>query len=186
MKLRRVLATSMVALVVGVGATIGVLWHEGYRAYVVHTGSMVPNYNPGDLVIDRPASGHYQRGEVITFRHSALSSDVVTHRIVSVTAAGIRTKGDANPTADAWVIRPNQVRGAAAWRLPGFGYVAVFVQQPFGIAALATGVVMIALLWSLFFPSDPPVRGSPATARHRARRGRHAARPGVMARAVSG
>lgn len=181
MRLKRVMAVVAAGVLVAVATTVGVLWHDGYRAYVVHTGSMVPEFNPGDLVIDRRANGSYHRGEVITFRHSALSTDVVTHRVVSVTPAGIRTKGDANPTADAWVIRPNQVRGAVVWRLPGAGYLTVFLKQPFGIGALAAVIIAISLLWGLFFPSASPVPAASATrrlARHRApRRRRHELHP---------
>ena len=130
-------ATLLIAIV---GAAGWGLWrHSGYRVYVVHTGSMVPTYRPGDLVLDRRPSGQYHRGEVITFRHSDLTTDVVTHRITDVTAAGlIHTKGDANATADVWDIRPDQVQGTAVLRLGGFGYLVVFLRQPAGIGALAT------------------------------------------------
>ena len=125
--------------------------------YVVHTGSMVPRYVPGDLIIDRPASGHYRVGEVITFRHSDLTPDVVTHRIVGFTPQGlIRTKGDANRTPDAWEIRPAQVRGTAPVRVPGFGYLAVYLRQPAGVASLATVVFALVLLWRMFFPVETP------------------------------
>ncbi len=45
-----------------IGATGAWLWHSGYRAYVVHTGSMSPTYKPGSLVIDKPAKGGYRPG----------------------------------------------------------------------------------------------------------------------------
>jgi signal peptidase len=147
---RWALAALLLAGVVGTGLTC---WLQGYRIYVVHTGSMVPTYNPGDLVLDRRPAGHYRRGEVITFRHSDLTTDVVTHRITGVTATGlIHTKGDANATADVWDIRPDQVRGAAVARLPRLGYLVVFLRQPAGLASIATAVLAIVLLWRLFFP----------------------------------
>ena len=88
-------------LALAVIGTAAARYAQGYRAYVVHTGSMSPTYRPGSLVIDRPTNGHYHRGEVITFRHSEGNDDLVTHRVVAVTPKGIHTKGDANRTADA-------------------------------------------------------------------------------------
>ncbi len=148
------------------------LWHAGYRAYVVHTGSMSPVYVPGDLVIDAPAPNRVRPGEVITFRHSALATDVVTHRVVTVTRQGIHTKGDANRSVDAWTIRPGQVRGRVISRIPYGGYVAVFLQRPGGVASVATSALAIVLLWGLFFPcsgdaSDRATRGPVRRARHR-------------------
>ncbi len=141
----------LVALISG-----AVLWTQGYRVYVVHTGSMVPTYRPGDVVIDRPAQHHYRAGQVITFRHSADTTDVVTHRITDVTPAGlIHTKGDANRTADVWDIRPNQVRGTVAMKVTDLGYLLVFLSQPAGAASLGLSVLALVLLWTLFFPAEP-------------------------------
>jgi signal peptidase I len=147
-------ATLALALLVAlVSATA--LWTQGYRVYVVHTGSMVPTYRPGDVVIDRPAQHHYRAGEVITFRHSSQTTDVVTHRITDVTPAGIiHTKGDANRTADVWDIRPDQVRGTVAMKVTDLGYLLVFLSQPAGAGSLALTVLALVLLWTLFFPAD--------------------------------
>ena len=128
------------------------LWQDGYRAYVVHTGSMQPNYKSGSLVIDRPADHDFQRGDVITFRHSAITKDVVTHRVRDITAAGlIHTKGDGNGAADVWDIRPDQVSGVVIAGIPLAGYVVVFLQQPAGIASVMLAVLAMWLLWGLFF-----------------------------------
>lgn len=145
------------AATVGIAAVVGpaaVLWHQGYRMYVVHTGSMTPTYPPGTVVVDRPPSASYRAGEVITFRHSDLTTDVVTHRVVGVTAAGIHTKGDANTTPDPWTIRPNQVQGQTILGVRRAGYVAVYFQQPAGIASIVTLLAGAMLLWGLFFPPD--------------------------------
>jgi signal peptidase len=136
-------------------ATGAVLWREGYRVYVIHTGSMTPTYRPGDIVVDRPAQKQYRPGEVITFLHSGTSSDLVTHRITDITPAGlIHTKGDANASADVWDIRPDQVKGSTMFGVRDLGYLVVFLQQPAGVAAVATSTVGLILLWSLCFPAD--------------------------------
>jgi signal peptidase len=163
---RRVSLTLVGLLLIGVVATVAVLWSEGYRVYVVHTGSMVPTYDPGDVVIDRPAGGSYHPGEVITFRHDISTTDVVTHRILSVGPDGIRTKGDANASPDAWTIPFSFVRGREVTHVKDLGYVLVFLEQPSGLAALATGSIGLVLLWGLFFPADPAPARSRPTPRH--------------------
>lgn len=62
------------------------------------SGSMEPVIAPGDayLLIDM---GSYREGDIVTF-YSATRSEHVTHRIVSDTAEGYLTQGDANPTTD--------------------------------------------------------------------------------------
>jgi signal peptidase I len=153
----------LVALISG-----AVLWTQGYRGYVIHTGSMDPTYRPGDVVIDRPNQHRYHAGEVITFLHSSQTTDVVTHRITDITPAGlIHTKGDANRTADVWDIRPDQVRGNVTFGVRGLGYLLVFLHQPAGVASLAFAVAAVAFLWTLFFPpqaSDGPHRRAHARA----------------------
>jgi signal peptidase len=142
-------------LALGMIGTAATLYAQGYRAYVVHTGSMSPTYRPGSLVIDRPADGHYHRGQVITFRHSEGSDDLVTHRVAAVTPQGIHTKGDANRTADAWTIPTDQVRGTVIAGLPYLGFLMVYLQQPRGVASVATISIAVVLLWGLFFGPEP-------------------------------
>jgi signal peptidase I len=152
-------------LVVAIVATLAwtlfafgaVAWHDGYRMYVIHTGSMQPTLNPGSLIIDKPVGARtaLKPGEIITFRHSDQTTDVVTHRFVSYTATGlINTKGDANETADPWQIRPPQVTGAEAYAIPELGYLVVFLRQPSGVAAVMTALLGLILLWGLFFPAS--------------------------------
>ncbi|RLV49614.1 signal peptidase I [Nocardioides mangrovicus] len=156
-----------VLMVFGLGFVLtyaGLGWHAGYRPYIVHTGSMTPTYRSGDLVLIKRHEA-YAVGSVITFSHGEGDDDLVTHRIVKVTAAGISTKGDANATDDAWTIAPDQVRGVAVGSLPAMGYVARFLQVPAGIGALLTSVLSALLLWGLFFPAPAPVRAPRARAR---------------------
>lgn len=161
------LVLSLVVLALCAVGTAGYdLWHHGYRAYIIHTGSMTGSYDSGDFVIDRPVPDHLHVGAAITFAHSG-SGEIVTHRIVSMSSAGIRTKGDANPTPDAWTISPSQVKGVVATSIPRAGYVAYFFKQPAGDAAAMTGILALILLYGLFFA--PTVTATRRPGRHHRR-----------------
>lgn len=154
MKLVRTLALALAALA-AMACVSAALWfsHEGHGLYVVKTGSMAPTYSPGDVVVDSPAAGGYRPGDVLTFQISA-SGDLVTHRFIRVDEDGrLHTKGDANKTADAWALRPGQVRGVVESHVPKLGYLIVFLRQPAGIAGVMTSALSIFLLWGLCFPA---------------------------------
>jgi signal peptidase len=128
-------------------------WHSGYRLYIVDTGSMSPALVPGDVALDGPAKGNYHPGEIITFRHSDLTTDVVTHRITDLQSGVIHTKGDANRTADVWGIRPNQVQGVYVLKVSRLGYLLIFLRQPAGVVLVA-GLLALIFGWGFFFPSS--------------------------------
>jgi signal peptidase len=113
---------------------------------------MAPALLSGDVVLDGPPKSTYHPGDIITFRHSDLTTDVVTHRITDLRSTVIHTKGDANRTADVWDIRPNQVQGIVVVKLPLLGYLLVFLRKPVGVTAAVVGVLALMLLWELALP----------------------------------
>jgi signal peptidase len=170
-RLRTVAACLLAALAISAVAVGLVGWHEGYRLYAVRTGSMTPTYPVGSLLLDAPATGGTPRaGEVITFR---TSDGLVTHRVHDLTAAGIKTKGDANRSADPWTLPVRNVEGAVVAGVPFGGYLLVFFQQPAGVPSLMVLTVSIVLAWSIFFGSAPEAQAAPA----RRPAGRHLAVP---------
>lgn len=153
---RRCAYALLIATAVAVVGTGGWFWHQGYRVYVLRTGSMTPTYPTGSVVLDRPGRGHYAVGQVITFDRVELGEKVVTHRIVKIRPDGsITTKGDANRTPDVWTVTPHQVRGSVVFGVKDLGYALVFLRQPTGVAALALSIASMAMLWGLFFPAEP-------------------------------
>jgi signal peptidase len=135
-------------------AISGILaWHNGYRLFIVHTGSMAPTILAGDVVLDGPPKAAYRAGEVITFRHSDRSTDLVTHSVIDFKGGVIHTKGDANRTADVWNIRPDQVQGVVLRRLPRLGYLFVFLKQPLGLASVLFAGIALVLVRKVFSPS---------------------------------
>lgn len=139
----------------------------GYRLFVVTTGSMRPALPPATLLLVAPAA-QLRVGDVITFHPGPTAT--TTHRVVSVDASGVRTKGDANPSADYWRLTPDQIVGKVVGALPYAGYAVVYVRQPGGVASLLLVGLAVWLAWGLFFPStatETARAGAPSGRRRR-------------------
>ncbi len=103
-----------------------------YNAYVVLTGSMVPEIMPKDVVITkRREPEELQVGDIVTFlsSDSRLSGIIVTHRIKDVIKDPVtgkytyQTKGDANNTADFALAESHNIIGEVIFKIPKVGYV---------------------------------------------------------------
>lgn len=103
-----------------------------YNAYVVLTGSMLPEIKPNDVVITkRRAPEELEVGNIITFlsSDSRLSGVIVTHRIKEVLhdpTTGkytYRTKGDANNTVDFALAESHNIIGEVIFKIPKVGYI---------------------------------------------------------------
>ncbi len=152
---RRVVRAGAVSLAVLVVALGAVLWAQGWRLYAVASGSMLPTYAVGDLVVTAPPRGEVVPGDVVTYPSPEGSRhEVTTHRVVDVTAEGLVTQGDANDTSDVFPVPVDAVVGRVTAAVPAAGYAVVFVQQPAGVGAVMTSLLSLVLLWGLFFPDD--------------------------------
>ena len=103
-----------------------------YNAYVVLTGSMVPEIMPKDVVITkRREPGELEKDDIITFlsSDSRLSGVIVTHRVREIyvdSTTGLytyQTKGDANNTVDFALAEHHNVIGEVIFRIPKVGYI---------------------------------------------------------------
>ena len=151
-------ATSWVVIVglLALLAAAVVATRHGYQLYVVRSGSMIPAFAPGDVVVIGPVGDRVVPGEVVTFQHSSRSDDLVTHRVTEVTSTGVlHTKGDANQTADVWDIRPEQVQGVERFVVPRLGYVIVFLREPRGMAVAICILVAVILALSTLVSARP-------------------------------
>lgn len=122
----------------------------------VLSGSMVPTFNPGDLVITKPVDAKdLKRGDIITFQPKSDDPTLITHRVVSIgtTLAGkevLVTKGDANNAQDP-SIAPEQVKGQYVYRIPYLGFVANAVPanlKGFAIQIIG-GAVLLYVLYQI-------------------------------------
>lgn len=119
----------------------GTGYEPKFSIYTIATGSMVPNINIYDAVInirvDDP--NDLKVGDVITFRSSSPSSPnlTITHRIKAITKDNegnvcYVTKGDANPIEDEACAKFKNVIGKVIIRIPGLGHIQRFLASGMG------------------------------------------------------
>lgn len=107
----------------------------GLEMFVVTSGSMTPNIDPGDVVMVDIGESNPRVGDVITFRPSDDPKLFITHRIVEVNHTPTRsveyvTKGDANPSVDLRPVERTQVVGPVHAVLPLIGRLVLGMRDP--------------------------------------------------------
>jgi signal peptidase len=158
----------------------------GGHALTVLSGSMVPEFSPGAMVVDRPTPADSLRvGDVITYATTDELSGapiLITHRIVEVrpsdTGPTFITQGDANNSPDSRPVEANQVRGEVWYSVPYIGTARNFLLAQGAGLILAGAAGLGVAIWLLIraFRSEPePAQDAPA------RPGRHRTRNGAMA-----
>lgn len=118
------IAVAALALVVVVVPAVA-----GAHPYTVLTGSMVPLYPPGTLVVVRAVDpADIAIGDVVTYQLHSGEPQVVTHRVVGIQLAAdgeitFITQGDANNIADEKPVREAQVVGRLWYAVPYIGWI---------------------------------------------------------------
>ena len=113
-------------------AALAFVFHIG--VHPVLTGSMVPTYAPGSIILTRPMPVSQVRPGDIVLIIPPGRSVAYAHRVVSVTGSPshpiIRTKGDANAADDPWhaKLTSNQVPEVVA-TVPYVGRLAVLLNH---------------------------------------------------------
>lgn len=111
-----------------------------FSSYIIASGSMTPNIRVNDLVINQRVKAYeVQVGDVITFlSESPLSNGLtITHRVVAIIQSPdgsylFRTKGDANQTADDWLVPEENIVGKVLIKIPYIGYIHSFLLNSYG------------------------------------------------------
>ena len=119
-----------------------------YNAYVVLTGSMIPEIMPKDVVITKKRDAkELEVNDIITFISSdpRLSNIIVTHRIKNKyydSTTGkytFQTKGDNNNVEDFSLAQEQNVIGEVIYKIPKLGY----IQE---LLATKGGLIIIILI----------------------------------------
>ena len=137
----------------------------GLERYVMTGSSMAGGIDRGSIAFERvvPVSD-LRVGDVITYSHPGAGADqdaMVTHRIVSIRPEGIRTQGDAEATADPWVLHPDSpTMSRVEFTIPWIGWAYLLLYRAQGwVLTLASAAVLVVLM-------TRRMRHRPATLRH--------------------
>ena len=84
---------------------------------------MTPAIPPGSLIAVVPLRGEPLAGQVVAYRQRP-GGRIVVHRVVGCEADGIRTRGDANASADPHVVAEKDLLGRVVWTSPLLGRLA--------------------------------------------------------------
>ncbi len=107
-----------------------------FKSLVVMSGSMEPKIHVGAVAIVKP-SEEVKVGEIITFKDPRDPKNLITHRVVEIGENEvIKTKGDANNTADNWEVKRGDIVGKFLFSLPLLGYAVDFAKRPQGFLLL--------------------------------------------------
>jgi signal peptidase I len=198
--LGRVVSLVATLAVVGIAALAaalaGVPAVVGGHTLTVLSGSMVPEFAPGAMVVDRPAPPSSLRvGDVITYATTDEVSGapiLITHRIVEIrSAAGsptFITQGDANNSADDRPVEASQIRGKVWYSVPYIGTARNFLLARGAGMILGGAAGLIASVWFLLrlVRAPEPRQNAAASAQSPARGGRHRARNATVVTALLG
>lgn len=148
----RYLDRLLIAAVVGMSvAVLGglVLVLLGFRPLVVRSGSMVPTYQVGDVVmVEQIHADGLRPGDVVSLEYYPDFGESMTHRVRSARRVGdrieVETRGDANERSEVWSVAAGTSVGRVVARIPAIGTPATMVRTATGPAVLGvTGVVVI-------------------------------------------
>jgi signal peptidase I len=147
-------------------AALAFIFH--FSVHPVLTGSMVPTYSPGSIIVTRPMPvSQVRRGDIVVIIPPGLSV-AYAHRVVSVTGSPshpiIRTKGDANAADDPWhaKLTSNQVPEVVA-TVPYVGRLAVLLNHAnwTRILVIAGGGSVVLVAGMVLILSGDRRRGMP-------------------------
>lgn len=142
---------SFLALVAGMAV--------GFRPLVVHSGSMSPSVNGGDVVVTRMVKPAEVRvGDIVTFRDPSREQRLVTHRVREVhreaESFSFVTRGDTNTGVERWSIDADGTLGRLSLRIPLVGYAigwlgtAAVKAALLAVGALVLAIAAVRRIWS--------------------------------------
>lgn len=114
----------------------------GCSAVTVMSGSMEPEFSPGDMLIIK-GQEQYQTGDIVTYNSGG---SFITHRIVGKDGDAWVTQGDANNAPDGTLLRDEDLYGKVCLVIPKLGNAAIFLRTPFGTLLLCVGLFALVEL----------------------------------------
>ncbi|MFV0529542.1 MAG: signal peptidase I [Lachnospiraceae bacterium] len=120
----------------------------GYKAYIVLSDSMSPEFVAGDYIIDKMSPyEEIESGDIITYVLE--TNTIITHRVTEISPEGITVQGDSNDNVDETLVTADNYIGTQTYMIPGIGKLLVKLQTP--LVLIVIGVLMALYLLYLFF-----------------------------------
>ena len=120
----------------------------GYRSYTVLSGSMEPEFYPGDIVITKHKNKtDIKINDIVTYRDN--DGVIITHRIIEEIPEGYITKGDNNNIED-YPTDKSDIIGKFIFAIPKIGYVISYAMSPVGMVTIALVITFIFIYDFIF------------------------------------
>lgn len=118
----------VLAGILGIVGFVMVASRQGWEFDAVLSGSMVPVYDVGGLVVFRPVdTAMLKEGDIISFKLPGIDTPIC-HRIIDIVEENgsvyYQTKGDANEDPDPDKVLPEYVKGTGVLHVPYVGRLA--------------------------------------------------------------
>ncbi len=168
---RRLLAALTTTLAIGLAAACAIF---AVGVFVLHleirpilTGSMVPTYGPGAIVVTKPVPvADLHKGMIVLFVPPGEHTEFA-HRITSVTGSRsdpiITTKGDANKAPDPWHARLTSATvPEVVATVPWIGRLMVGVRGPVQVVLILMGGLLVGVSGMRRILRPAPLHGVPA------------------------
>lgn len=124
----------------------------GYEIYGILSQSMEPEIASGSVIYVKDiAPEDVEVGDVITFKMSAKSDVVATHRVVEVLLdeKAFVTKGDNNDAVDSSPVSFDRLLGITVFSLPYLGELSILIYSVNGIAGIVIAFAIAIFCWIL-------------------------------------
>jgi len=130
----------------------------GFKVYTVVSGSMVPIYEIGDVIIVKKVdTSSLEKGDIIVFFQD-LNGDgkdeVVTHFLETVTSNNeerlYETKPNISDELDPWILTDDDIIGTPSFMIPKVGWINIFIliliKNPIFLGLIILNIVIIYYL----------------------------------------
>lgn len=153
LKISSILNTVIIALTIILGLNLMTIKSDklfeilGFRSYTVLSGSMEPEFYPGDMVITQHKNkADIKVDDIVTYKDK--EGVIITHRIIKEIENGYITKGDNNNVEDADILTEDNIIGEVKFSIPKVGYIMNFLSKPVVVAA---EMILLAVFIVLYY-----------------------------------
>ena len=125
--------------------------YYGMYFFNIISGSMEPKLYKDDIIIVKNCDTNLlEENDIITFNQD---NKIISHRITKITEENgernFQTKGDNNDVIDDFVVKPEQIYGKVAFKIPKIGKITKFIQNDNGLIKVFILILIIFILFNM-------------------------------------